>query len=1278
MTSIRLTVGQLRLCVSAVVVFACVAGVATSPALAERGHILSSQTIGSPGSGPGQLKEPVGLAVNEATGMVYVADRGNNRVQWFDAATGQVEGEINGSGKLKNAKGEEFEGKEAGSGGLTDEEKTGTFLEPEAVAVDNSCKLHHLTEVSQPKTCKEEYPSNGDVYVIDSGHNVVNKYTAGGEYVGQITAKTLGVVSLDSVGGLVGVAVELDGDVVVSTYNLAVGHAEEGVYRLSDGVANALLAPGGPAIPFTFTGESGLDREGLAAVGGRVFVSKTLAHRDVSVWGLGGEFLGELFVGSVARAGLAAEACTGNVYVDEGEEQAGLVLGRFYGTGGSVESLSIPGGDGQGVAVDCLANSGSDVFVAGLVSGVVDVFVPELPGPPSIEEKSGFVSEVSTEGAKLSFTINPRSEPGEPATTYRFEYGPCPAEGSCENAAYGQSVEGSLPASYEATGVSVTVSGLAAGTRYHYRVRAHNSQKNGEEIVGREELVFSTQPSFAGGLLDGRGWELVSPPDKFGAQLLPDGVGVVQAAADGSALTYLASAATEARPAGEATNEQVLSRRSSAGWESCDIGLPHEYTTGPLLGVTEYDAFDSGLDMGVAQEAGRFSGLVSPEASEDTPYLAGLPGLCGQRPAYRPLVSGCVEGGPPCAGLVEEHADVHTGKPFGEEQECVTVSSPICGPLFEGSNASLSAVVVRAGPKTVLVERAGGETVPANALYEWYGGELHVVSVLPSGKPIGGAGGGFVNGLTLGTSYSSDVGSLRGAVSEDGSRVVWSEVVGNHHLFVWDRASERSVQVDTVQKEAGVKAGEGKVEPVFQFATGDGSKVFFTDPERLTANAGKEDQGRGDLYECEVLEEGTGPPKCALHDLTPQSEAGESANVLGQALGASGDAGTIYFVADGILSKNTDAGGQTAVKGSCETGGSASAQECNLYEWHEGTTELVAVLSGEDTAEWGGVGREANLAHLVGRVTPSGEWLAFMSDRSLTGYDNHDVHSGRPDEEAYLYNSNTHNLVCVSCNPTGERPNGFEYSHFGGLSLATQNTSIWGSRTTWLAATLPVWTGFTRSQAQYQSRYLDEDGRMFFNSSDGLVPRDTNEQEDVYEYEPAGVGSCTSEAPSYIAAEGGCLGLVSSGESPEESAFLDASENGNDVFFLTQSKLSKRDTDTALDVYDARVGGIEPPESKPVECEGDACQAPVNPPESLTPSSLTSNGVGNLLAPPAPGGTTTKTVVKKKPETRQQKLKKALKGCRKDRGKARRKICEKSARKRYGAVSRKATKGRVG
>ena len=42
--------------------------------------------------------------------------------------------------------------------------------------------------------------------------------------------------------------------------------------------------------------------------------------------------------------------------------------------------------------------------------------------------------------------------------------------------------------------------------------------------------------------------------------------------------------------------------------------------------------------------------------------------------------------------------------------------------------------------------------------------------------------------------------------------------------------------------------------------------------------------------------------------------------------------------------------------------------------------------------------------------------------------------------------------------------------------------------------------------ARYQSRYLSDDGQVFFDSADDLVPQATDGLMDVYEYEPAGVG----------------------------------------------------------------------------------------------------------------------------------------------------------------------------
>ena len=63
------------------------------------------------------------------------------------------------------------------------------------------------------------------------------------------------------------------------------------------------------------------------------------------------------------------------------------------------------------------------------------------------------------------------------------------------------------------------------------------------------------------------------------------------------------------------------------------------------------------------------------------------------------------------------------------------------------------------------------------------------------------------------------------------------------------------------------------------------------------------------------------------------------------------------------------------------------------------------------------------------------------------------------------------------------------------------------------------------------------------------------------------------------------MGLVSSGSSGEESAFLDASEGGGDVFFLSSARLVAGDTGSALAVYDAHVCSVSEP------CAGEVAAA---------------------------------------------------------------------------------------
>jgi hypothetical protein len=193
---------------------------------------------------------------------------------------------------------------------------------------------------------------------------------------------------------------------------------------------------------------------------------------------------------------------------------------------------------------------------------------------------------------------------------------------------------------------------------------------------------------------------------------------------------------------------------------------------------------------------------------------------------------------------------------------------------------------------------------------------------------------------------------------------------------------------------------------------------------------------------------------------------------------------------------------------------------------------------------------------------------------------------------------------------------------------------------------------------------------MFFTAADSLVPQDTNKVEDVYEYEPLGVGGCSSSSETYYSTpSGGCVTLISSGTSKEESAFLDASQSGNEVFFLTDSRLTPSDIDGALDIYDAHVCSASspcppPPFPPPPVCEGDACQAPSSPPNDATPGSLTYKGPGNavvLSMPVKPVGGRSRVF------SRAQKLAVAVKAC-KRKPRRKRLVCERQARRRYRVV----------
>jgi hypothetical protein len=174
---------------------------------------------------------------------------------------------------------------------------------------------------------------------------------------------------------------------------------------------------------------------------------------------------------------------------------------------------------------------------------------------------------------------------------------------------------------------------------------------------------------------------------------------------------------------------------------------------------------------------------------------------------------------------------------------------------------------------------------------------------------------------------------------------------------------------------------------------------------------------------------------------------------------------------------------------------------------------------------------------------------------------------------------------------------------------------------------------------------MSADGSMIgFQTAEALSPKDTDGVPDVYLWHDGRVS---------LISHGG-------GQSPR----IDAS--GQNLYFVTDRPLSTADRDVNVDIYDARVGGGFDL-SRPARCSGEACQGqPSTPPAPAgAPGSQTLQGTGNppqtAPAPPA----------KAKPLTRQQKLAKALKQCRK-KPKHKRAACERQARKRYAPVKASA------
>ena len=678
-----------------------------------------------------------------------------------------------------------------------------------------------------------------------------------------------------------------------------------------------------------------------------------------------------------------------------------------------------------------------------------------------------------------------------------------------------------------------------------------------------------------------------------------------RAAVGGEAITYESPGAF-AEPSSISLQGTYLSRRGAGGWVTQNISPSYVDRQGEsaLYRPFEELLFTPDLSRGVLE-------------SENTPLVAGQPA------AYVNLYVADLETGsyesvttvtPPSS----EIPPFHPGNKSGSER-----------PEVEGASSDLSHVVFQQA-----ADLCCGASPERVHIYEEAGGVLRRVDVPPKGGKLEGADdvGAFAS-----LEYPEEAGNPWRAVSGDGSRVVFT---GNQtnvggHVYVRENpmspVEECSVATDacTVEVSASQRTepdphagkGLGAGAAWYRDASVNGERVFFTSRVELTndADTGLEDNA-ANLYEYDFER----PEGERLSDLTPGNV--EGGGVVGLVT-ASEDGSYVYFVADGKLTGEKSSEGAEPVAG-----------EPNLYLSHGGRVVFIATLARNPNGKYlpgraGGNGDEDDWAGEEGdtsydfgpgqhsvRVTPDGSLLAFESELPLTPYENRAAAPGECEHErcreVYLYEvgSGSHppTLVCVSCNPARSRPVG--PSALGG------HEALKGS-------------AGEQSNGKPSPFYLPQNiseggGRVFFQSSDVLVPHASDGRLNVYEWERPGVGSCSESSPGFSAVSGGCVFAVSNVAGGSNSYFMDASASGNDVFIATGDQLVPSDTDTREDVYDVKVGGGFPVSIAPPECvNADSCKPPVSPLPGVfgVPATATFSGLGNPPPPPPPAVVKPKT-----------------------------------------------------
>ena len=641
-------------------------------------------------------------------------------------------------------------------------------------------------------------------------------------------------------------------------------------------------------------------------------------------------------------------------------------------------------------------------------------------------------------------------------------------------------------------------------------------------LVATLACACVTSPALA--LPSGRAYELVSPIFKggFGATFIE---GVRE---DGNAVAYYSPGAFGGEPAGFSEgldSVRYLASRGAAGWSSVPL-VPPDALSNEVVGAAD------------------FSPSLSQEFVQLTLANIEDPSKLSNRIEF---FSHSLDAPDVSANWTPVGVTMQALNKGPQTVEYRGASSDFCHLFFN---------VTSLNPGAQLLPEAKGANQP---LYELLSGchgeppELRLVALNDHQKLFSPGCGPELGSLANGESGQSTF----HAIADDGNEIFFTTCIANNNngrgqLFV-RLAGTRTLEVSKPLAEAcgknevPCKGAETRAGAVFEGASEDGSRVFFTSSAPLTGET--EDSSRN-LYMASIGCPGS-EPECAvagkvvtsLTGISRDASKGEAADVQG-VVRIAPDGSRVYFIARGVLGEGPNVQGIAPIEG---------ADNLYMYERDErhpdGRVVFVTDLcsgqnaSGEvedihcpnavgDASLWfGSTEPEAQTAGLAG------QYLLFSSYGQLVSGDTDTA------KDVYRYDAETGALERISDGEAGYHENGND-SHFD----ATIRGGHHG--------------GPVAFQHELNSRAISEDGStIIFTTSEPLSPGAINGLSNLYEWH---------QGPSENEGE---VSLISGGSADQPVTDAVISPSGQDVFFATTQGLVPQDTDGLGDVYDARIAG---------------------------------------------------------------------------------------------------------